>query len=83
MSDMKNGMDAGLPVDGALDGDASGEAVQAGVVPGGNEGLPGSSDRPPQDGGIMGATTGSSSGETETPGVNDKGGDLPPEEMDR
>jgi hypothetical protein len=83
MSDLKNGMDAGVPESGALDGDASGEAVQAGVVPGGNDALPGSADRPPQDGGVMGAVADSSSGETETPGVNDKGGELPPEEMNR
>jgi hypothetical protein len=80
---MKDGMDAALPVDGALDGDASGEAVQAGVVPGGNGGLPGGSYRPPQDGGVVGAVTDSSSGETETPSVNDKGGELAPEEMNR
>jgi hypothetical protein len=84
VGDEKDGTDAGVPQGAGLDGDAVSGAVTAGQVPGGNDAMPADLSGPPIDGGVLGAeeqnTDVGAAGET---GVNDKGGELPPEEMNR
>ena len=88
MSDPQNEFqdgEAGVPEDGAFDGDATTGATPSGVAPDGSEPLPDSGDQPPVDGGVMGAI----SGEEETIGATgetvsaDRQGELPPEEQGR
>ena len=67
--------DAGVPEDGAFDGDANG----------GNDAMPEGDGQPPMDGGVMGAV-GNNGVPPSTPdtGVNDKAaGSIPPEEAGR
>ena len=77
--------EAGVPEDGAFDGDATTGATPAGIAPDGNDALPDDDAQPPIDGGVMGAVAGEESaigavGET----VNaDRDGELPPEEQGR
>ena len=52
---MRNDGEAGVPEDGAFDGDATTGATPSGVVPGGNESMPAGDSQPPVDGGVMGA----------------------------
>lgn len=82
--DLRNDGAAGVPEDGAFDGDATSGSMPSGVADGGTDALPSGGAHPPQDGGVMGAV-----GEDGVPAsspdenVNDKGGDIPPEEMGR
>lgn len=56
--DLVNDGDAGISDDGAFDGDANSEAVDAGVAPQGND-LPADDDGvPPVDGGVVGGVPG-------------------------
>ena len=76
--------DAGVPEDGAFDGDATTGSTPSGVAPGGNEAMPEGDSQPPVDGGVMGAVPENAS--TEATGVTlngDRGGELPPEEQGR
>lgn len=75
---------AGVPEDGAFDGDATSESMLSGVAPRGGDVMPDDDGQPPQDGGVMGAvgadgTAASAPDETTT----DRGAAVPPEEQGR
>ena len=74
--------EAGVPEDGAFDGDATSSSMASGVAPRGNDALPSGDGQPPQDGGVMGAVgvpVSGPAGET----TNDRGASIPPEEQGR
>ena len=75
--------EAGVPEDGAFDGDATSSSMASGVAPRGNDALPDGSGQPPQDGGVMGAVGNLpvSSPDAETTG--DRAASIPPEEQGR
>ena len=88
MSDRENEFqdgEAGVPENGAFDGDSMTGATPSGIAPDGNDALPDDDAQPPIDGGVMGAVAGEEStigatGET----VNaDRDGELPREEQGR
>ena len=77
--------EAGVPEDGAFDGDATTGATPAGIAPDGNDALPNDGTQPPIDGGVMGAVAGEESaiGATGETVSADRDGELPPEEQGR
>ena len=76
--------EAGVPENGAFDGDATTGSMPSGVAPGGTEAMPAGDSKPPLDGGVMGAVPENGSvGVTGVSTNGDRDGELPPEESGR
>ena len=87
MSDSDSRLDdgaAGVPEDGAFDGDATSEGMPSGVAPRGGDVMPDDDGQPPEDGGVMGAVGGdAASASAPDDGTTNREASVAPEEQGR